>query len=396
MSTKEIPENEFGSQIIDSAATILQPVIDVPDKIELKVERPKIQILREEDSLGREPASQVEQSTLKETVESNEQMQQNLEIVFDDPDTLDYMLIDQWKESGFSSSLWTSEENDSVSLIPLNYFSDREGFSSDQENERDYPDNQRGSLSNEKKDSLELAEKALETFETVEIPDPGTSTGSSSHKSLLGQDWFLMVILGLVTLAGFLRFKWHKYLSDVFSAVLFSNVAGKLQNQTNGSTKMASFWLVFLFYSSFSLLLFESMRLSDRTFFHLEGWKLLLALMGFLIVIFTLKFIVYQFVGWVFRVQAATKEYLFQSSIMSKAYGLILLPLVVVFPFLESEVRHWVPQIGFSVFIILYVMQIGRGIGTNFRNSLSGYYIILYLCALEILPLSILYKVLFN
>ncbi|MFW5754472.1 MAG: DUF4271 domain-containing protein [Marinilabiliaceae bacterium] len=32
----------------------------------------------------------------------------------------------------------------------------------------------------------------------------------------------------------------------------------------------------------------------------------------------------------------------------------------------------------------------------NLRGALSGYYIILYLCALEILPLLVLYRILFH
>ncbi len=397
MSIIEIPKNQIVSQNADSTAILLQPVSDVPEKIELKIERPKIQLLQVEDTMVQEPVRQVEQSVDRQFVEPQEEVEEVSDDFFEGPDTLDYILIADWENSGFSASLWTSEDNDSVSYLPLDYFSNVFGDSGSlQENQAVFAGNQPDSLSRERKDSLELAEKAVETIETVEIPDPLPMTDQLKQQPLLGQNWFLVVILGLVTLGGLLRFKWHKYLSDVFSAILFTNVAGKLQNTTSGSQKVASFWLGFLFYVNFSLLFFELMRLSDHTFFHLGGWRLLLALLGFLLLIFTLKFIVYHFVGWVFGVQAPTKEYLFQSSVMSKAFGLVLLPLVVIFPFLEPEVRHWIPRIGFSVFILLYVMQIARGVGANFRNALSGYYIFLYLCALEILPLSILYKVLFN
>ncbi len=397
MSTIEIPETELLPQNVDSTAIILQPAIDVPDKIELKVESPEIQLLQVEDTLVQEPVRQIDQADVRQSVEIEEEVEEVSEDLFEGPDTLDYILIADWENSAFTASLWTSTENDLVSSLPFDYFSKNfEESVFGQGTEKVFADNRADSISREQKDSLELAEKAVETIETIKIPDPGTIDGSSSLKPLLGQDWFLVVILGLVTLGGLLRFKWHKYLSDVFSAILFTNVAGKLQNTTGGSQKVASLGLGFLFYANFSLLFFESMRLSDHTFFHLAGWRLLLSLLGFLVVIFTLKFNVYHFVGWVFGVESPTKEYLFQSSVMSKAFGLVLLPLVVIFPFLEPETRHWIPRIGFSVFILLYVMQLGRGIGANFRNTLSGYYIFLYLCALEILPLSILYKVLFN
>ncbi|MFW6389242.1 MAG: DUF4271 domain-containing protein, partial [Marinilabiliaceae bacterium] len=84
------------------------------------------------------------------------------------------------------------------------------------------------------------------------------------------------------------------------------------------------------------------------------------------------------------------------SYLMARAFGVMLMPLVALFPFLEPEIRQWVPKIGLGLFILLYVMLIGRGMRLNLRGALSGYYIILYLCALEILPLSVLYRILFH
>lgn len=395
MSMNERPQFELILQGQDSIHTdsnqiIFRPKVDLPEEIELKVERPSLR-LAETDTLEEAASSMQVREPIREEVLSVKAVEVEEEVqILESPDTLDGVLIDSWRNSGFSEQLWASESNDSVSMIPLDYF----GFSEITKRENGaVTDNNLVSSSVE--DSLILGDGVVETINEVEIRNPQDSMNRHTLSPLLGQNWFLIVIVGLVTIAGFLRFRWSKYLSDVFSAILFTNVAGKLQNTSGSSHRIPAFALEFLFYANFSLLFFQYMRLSGQTFFHLQSWGLLLALLGFLVVIFTLKFIVYRFVGWVFQVLPPTREYLFQSSVMSKAYGLILLPLVVVFPFLEPEARHWIPGIGFSVFILLYLIQIGRGVVANLRNPLSGYYIFLYLCALEILPLSILYKVLF-
>ena len=390
MKPNVIPESQQMSQNPDSTAIILQPVIVVPDSIEIKVERPAIQLLKEEP-----PAPKREQSEVQTVVETPNVTEDELVITYDGPDTLESVLIADWQNSGFTSALWSSNINEDVCTLPFDYFYDAIGEkNSASDTKSDLYAAVEDSHQTEV-DSSVLAKKAEKTIETLEIHKTIPVNAKEHSEPLLEQNWFLVLIVTLVAIAGFIRFKWYKYISDVFSAVLFKNVAGKLQSTNSGIQKVASIWLEFLFYANFAVLFFESMRLSGNTFFQLSGWKLLLPLFGFLIVIFTLKFIVYRFVGWVFGIQVATAGYLYQSSVMSKAFGLILLPLVVIFPFLEPEARHWIPRIGFSVFVLLYVIQVGRGIVANLRGGLSGYYIFLYLCALEILPLSILIKVLF-
>jgi hypothetical protein len=233
-------------------------------------------------------------------------------------------------------------------------------------------------------------------IESFEISDSTLLKQRDFDKPLLENNWFMIILIALVALMGLIRLKWSKYLSDLFVSIAFSNVVSKIREMGTASRRTASFLLGFMFYANLSLLLFENMRIHQKGLFDFTGWKQLLFLFAFLFAIFSAKVVVYRIIGWIFRIQNATSEYLYQSSLMSKAFGIIILPLVVLFPFLESEVQPWIPRIGLVIFIFLYALQIWKGIKTNLKNALSGYYIILYLCALEILPLSVLYIMLFN
>ncbi len=374
-------------QANDSVDNIFRPSVEVPREVKLKVKRPTLNLLDEErvESGASADTAGFSQTLPQETSDNNPAQPEDQNLQAEAwADTLDRTLINQWVESGFDKELWVSpSDNDEKSLESLQKKTSGETAISEEMEKQ------------EEKETPKPGQKAVETIEEIEISDPSLVSEKRHEKTLQSQDWFLGVIVVLVAITGIVRYKWQKYMNDVFNAVLFSNIAGKLKNSTSRSDKTASFWMGFLFYSSFSVFLFETMRLSDRTFLGLSEWKLLLSIMGFLVVVFTLKLVVYRFVGWLFDVRKPIIEYLYQSSVMSKAFGIILMPLIVVFPFMEPQAREWIPKVGFTVFILLYLLQIGRGIGANLRNTLSGYYIILYLCALEILPLSILYKVLF-
>jgi hypothetical protein len=387
MSTKADFTYLVALQEQDSTRNILRPAVNVPKKIEIKVERPAIKPLNTvADSLMKKRKTSIQRPARK-AITQNVKTEPSIDPSL--PDTLDHVLIADWEISGYSKTLWTSQSKDSVSLLPTAYYRDSiTGQKQIASGMREMP-------GKEKYDSIIIAQKSVEVAEEIEIDNTNLVMPQRYERPLLSQNWFLVVIIFQVALTGFIRFKWPKYLSDIFNAILFPNMGNKMQNTIGRREKVASFWLGFLFYANFSLLIFETMRISQRTLFNLTGWQLLVILFVFLIVIISLKFVVYHFAGWIFRLKEPTSEYLFQSSLMSKAFGVIILPLVVLFPFLSTESRIWVPRIGLTVFVLLYLIQIGRGIVTNLRNTLSVYYIILYLCALEILPLSILYKVLF-
>ncbi len=243
-------------------------------------------------------------------------------------------------------------------------------------------------------DTLALGKKTVQWVENIVEDRPQVVQVADTANSVLHQEWFFSIVILSVVIIGLLRLKWSKYLGWVFNSVLFLGMATTLKAERTGVSRAVPVWLGFLFYLNTSLFVFEVFTIHHRTLMGLSGWRLLMIIMAFLVVLFTAKMLTYKFVGWVFGVGEAVRGYLFQSTLMSKAYAMVLLPVVVLFPFANEGLQQWLFGTGVGVFILLYLMQIGRGIVINLREPVSGYYIILYLCGLEILPLSILYRVL--
>ncbi len=242
-------------------------------------------------------------------------------------------------------------------------------------------------------DTLTLRKKTAKWVETIVVDKPGIVKPVESAKFVLQQEWFLSIVILSVAITGLLRLKWPKYLAGVFNSVLYPGGTSTLRTEKYGISRSGSIIVGFLFYLNFSLFIFEVLSNNQRTLLGFSGWKLLGAIFLFLLVLFTAKIMVYKFVGWVFDTGQEVRAYLFQSELMSKAFAMVLLPLVVLFPFATEILRQWLFGAGVGVFILLYLIQIGRGVVVNLRDPASIYYIILYLCALEILPLSILYRV---
>ncbi len=110
-----------------------------------------------------------------------------------------------------------------------------------------------------------------------------------------------------------------------------------------------------------------------------------------LIVYLLTKTACYQFSGWLWKEKPVIEEYLFQSNLFNKYTGvtfLILTSLVVYSP-IELSI---LAKIGLITLGLLALFQLIRGIMIGLENGKHLFFIIAYLCTLEILPWLVIGK----
>lgn len=256
-------------------------------------------------------------------------------------------------------------------------------------------------------DSLFFAEESNEAdastspITIVESPrnvvsiQPVNDIKSPEKGNLLHSEWFIAILVFLLIITGLVRMNWYRYLRTVMLTIFYPSFTTKL-NHTNISNYTPSLILSSLFYLNISVFTFETLTVYDRPLIGLEGAVLIPILFLFFFLLFTGKVLAYRFVAYVFDTKKQVHQYLSASSAISKAYGVLLLPIMILLPFIESGYTDYLIKAGIGLYIALYMIQLSNGVRSNFSNLFSGYYIILYLCALEILPLAVLYKVLFG
>jgi len=114
-----------------------------------------------------------------------------------------------------------------------------------------------------------------------------------------------------------------------------------------------------------------------------------------LAVLYLLKFLVLKIVGWIFNINRTVDTYLFVVFMTNKIIGIFLLPFLVLISFsgpLFTEIAITLSLIMIGIF---YVYRFFGGYATLHKEiKISGLHFILYLCAFEIAPLLLIYKVL--
>ncbi|UKJ07359.1 DUF4271 domain-containing protein [Solitalea lacus] len=125
------------------------------------------------------------------------------------------------------------------------------------------------------------------------------------------------------------------------------------------------------------------------------GTYLLLSL--FVMLFFMAKTIVLRLAGALFGIKNMVNNYISIIYISFGTFTLLLIPLLILYTLGPLVFKHNMIIVFSSILVLSFTYQYLRGaifISSNFQ--FSKFYFIIYLCAFEICPLIILYKVLLN
>ncbi len=195
-----------------------------------------------------------------------------------------------------------------------------------------------------------------------------------------------LLVLGLANFLFPLRFR--ESLLAAFSGRHFN----QLERESGLMDNWVSFFLFFNFIVVFGILVFLSIENWGSTDF-LDNSPVLLQI-GYITVAISIfifvKYIAVSFIAWVFRTENATRIYFLNILIVNQWIGVMLLPVLIIDVFNQS-----IQFIGAAwiIFILLNAFKIIRGAYIGHKNlNFSVYYLILYLCAIEIAPLILVLK----
>jgi hypothetical protein len=204
-------------------------------------------------------------------------------------------------------------------------------------------------------------------------------------------DWQMGVFILALILLGSVRLFFNKYLGQLLSSTMNYITASRMFRERSLSLMHASFRLDIMFYIIFSLFIFHALQIFGITL-HPVGIISYLFILGGLLAYFGLKKFVYYLQGNISRTVQETFEFLFNMSIYNRVIGLFLLPVSLIVAFTPMAEPELVIFAGISIICIFYLLLILRGVKILMRKHFSIFYLILYLCTLEILPLLFIYK----
>lgn len=215
--------------------------------------------------------------------------------------------------------------------------------------------------------------------------------GKPIRKSEPSSDWIAgLMILCLIVIAT-IRAVSPRRLDQVFRSAALPYYVNQLEREGNLLTERMSLALGFVYFTSLSLLLYKlAVVFSPGLLRDLNGIVVFVAIFTASLVFYTLKMVAVSLIGNVFKTSKVTHDYLVNNLIFNIVTGILLFPAVILCIYMDRPVYLWVAgSIAVSLLIYRFIRSFMIGL-SNTRYSV--FYLFLYLCTLEILPLAIAAK----
>jgi len=228
----------------------------------------------------------------------------------------------------------------------------------------------------------------------LDIPHESKNLLKEGHSRKTRDQWVIATIIGLLLYTGLLNRIMSKDVESVWQSFYSKRVlsaAGKEDSIINVWTFIALFLLFGLI---FGLFLYQLAQYKG-VYYSINGVRLFVSFSLIILAALAIKFLIVKFLGFVFNINKLVTEYLSTLYLTYFNIGFVFLPVTVCFCLLAAELINYVLWIALVLAIVIFIWQYLRSSVNIVSNILfHKFYLIVYLCALEICPILILIKAL--
>lgn len=207
-------------------------------------------------------------------------------------------------------------------------------------------------------------------------------------------DLFFYLLLFCLVLGTIVFFVKHKRISQLFKAFYLPYFTNQLSREGLIQREFFSFPLLMVYYISLSMFVAQGLHF----FYQMEmNFYFVLKILGVAVVLFLFRSLLISLIKIAFKTPHETAEYNTNNFLFSIITGIFLTPLVFIIQYMNAPGAKilFYSVLFFTVLLFLYRLVRSFLIGLS-NEGQRLYYFILYLCTIEILPLVICVKLLFN
>lgn len=213
------------------------------------------------------------------------------------------------------------------------------------------------------------------------------------ERTHITNNWVFFVLMFLVLVFIWIKVFYNKIFNYLYNSLVSYQLSLKMYNEKNALLKRVSFILDIIYHIIFSFFIYETFSFLNIKPLNLDSFSLYLFCLNILILFSITRYLVLKLFNKLFDTEYVMSEYVHNNFIINKVLGIALYPVIFAFYYLPEKYAVLMLLTGLALIVIGFFMKILRGYQIIIRKEILFYYLILYLCTLEILPLIIGYKV---
>ena len=243
-------------------------------------------------------------------------------------------------------------------------------------------------------------------FDSYELEKSGGESGilkttieeevikENSKLSLQYSDAILLILIGLFSLIAFVRISGKNYLHRIINSVSNYSYAHSFFKERNLAYTLFNNILMFVFFIAAGMGLVVVVKQFGLPELLPGRWQQFFLYTGMVLFGVVLYKVVYRLFGAIVGIYPIVNEYLFFFGNMLKILGIAYVILLFGSHFTGAGIKNYFIYLFIFLTILAFFVKIYRILVIFFRNRFPLYYMILYFCALEIIPVVLLIKIL--
>ena len=217
----------------------------------------------------------------------------------------------------------------------------------------------------------------------------------SKERKVDSKDELFYLIAGLIFFMAFIKLVFPKYFKNIFGIFFQTSFRQNQIREQLMQSNFASLLMNLLFVLSSGL--YVTLLAWQQQLMQMSFWWLFLYCSCLLVIIYLGKYLFLSFSGWVFNVSGITNSYIFIVFLINKIIGIVLVPFILLIAFSDTYIVQVVATISLILLIVLLLYRYILSVGSIRRDlKISAFHFFLYFCTVEILPMLLIYKSLFN
>lgn len=206
-------------------------------------------------------------------------------------------------------------------------------------------------------------------------------------------EWVFLPIVALVLLMAVVRIAYGKYLILLFQGASHLFYAEKIFQEKSMFAQRANMFLDILYFFSLPYIVLFTANYFEKSI--LSSINPFLALLFMLLAFFSLRifrFISIKSIGYVSDQRDDVNLLYFNQLLYLRIIGLVNVPVLFFLAYTEGTTHKFILFFALSLLILSLIFRSFRMFQVFIKKGFSIIYFLLYLCALEIIPLLILIK----
>ena len=216
----------------------------------------------------------------------------------------------------------------------------------------------------------------------------------SEERQVQGKETLFYLLMGMLFCLALIKVVFARYVNNLLALVFRASMKQKQIREQLQQTPLPSLLLNIFFVlvaGLYVVFILQHYRFIEADDFWIPFFSCSLVIA----IVYIIKFTILKFTGWVFNMREAANTYAFIVFLVNKLLGMFLLPLLILISFSRPS---WATPLRTLSYVLIFCFFAYRYIVSfspvRREVKVSPFHFFMYLCAFEIAPLLLIYKVL--